>query len=136
MERSGEALPWMEFSYNNSYYMSIKAAPFEALYGRKCRLPVCWAESYADKRCIAIGVFEVGDKVKLKLITMERGDTFRQTRKAEPSLYQTFQVVSSTKPLAIPLDEIQIDEVKHYCVRFRWNSRRGCVYLERKDQME
>ncbi|GJY96026.1 putative reverse transcriptase domain-containing protein [Tanacetum coccineum] len=37
-------LPLVEFLNNNSYYTSIKAAPFEALYGRKCRLPVCWAE--------------------------------------------------------------------------------------------
>ncbi|GKB62880.1 putative reverse transcriptase domain-containing protein [Tanacetum coccineum] len=37
-------LPLVEFSYNNIYHASIKAAPFEALYGRKCRSPVCWAE--------------------------------------------------------------------------------------------
>ncbi|GJY72161.1 reverse transcriptase domain-containing protein [Tanacetum coccineum] len=37
-------LPLVEFSYNNSYHASIKAAPFEALYGRKCRSRVCWAE--------------------------------------------------------------------------------------------
>ncbi|GJU17542.1 putative reverse transcriptase domain-containing protein [Tanacetum coccineum] len=37
-------LPSVEFSYNNSYHASIKAAPFEALYGRKCRSPMCWAE--------------------------------------------------------------------------------------------
>nr|GEY06388.1 retrotransposon protein, putative, Ty3-gypsy subclass [Tanacetum cinerariifolium] len=33
-----------EFSYNNSYHTSIRCAPFEALYGRKCRSPVLWAE--------------------------------------------------------------------------------------------
>ncbi|GKA79245.1 reverse transcriptase domain-containing protein [Tanacetum coccineum] len=37
-------LPLIEFSYNNSYHASIKAAPFEALYGQKCISPVCWAE--------------------------------------------------------------------------------------------
>nr|GEZ84228.1 hypothetical protein [Tanacetum cinerariifolium] len=37
-------LPLVEFSYNNSYHASIKAAPFESLYGRKCRSPVCWSE--------------------------------------------------------------------------------------------
>ncbi|GKF38275.1 putative reverse transcriptase domain-containing protein [Tanacetum coccineum] len=37
-------LPLVEFSYNNSYHTSIKAASFEALYGRKCRSPICWAE--------------------------------------------------------------------------------------------
>ncbi|GJR33546.1 putative reverse transcriptase domain-containing protein [Tanacetum coccineum] len=37
-------LPLAEFSYNNSYHASINATPYEALYGRKCRSPVCWAE--------------------------------------------------------------------------------------------
>ena len=37
-------LPLIEFSYNNSYHTSIKVAPFEALYVRKCRSPLCWAE--------------------------------------------------------------------------------------------
>nr|GFC70753.1 reverse transcriptase domain-containing protein [Tanacetum cinerariifolium] len=37
-------LPLVEFSYNNSYHATIKAAPFEALYGQKCRSPVCWTE--------------------------------------------------------------------------------------------
>ncbi|GJS67618.1 putative reverse transcriptase domain-containing protein [Tanacetum coccineum] len=36
--------PLVEFSYNNSYHASIKVAPYEALYGRKCRSPVCWSE--------------------------------------------------------------------------------------------
>ncbi|KAD7116962.1 hypothetical protein E3N88_04230 [Mikania micrantha] len=37
-------LPLIEFSYNNSYHSSIGCAPFEALYGRKCRSPICWTE--------------------------------------------------------------------------------------------
>ncbi|GJZ14554.1 putative reverse transcriptase domain-containing protein [Tanacetum coccineum] len=37
-------LPLVEFSYNNSYHASIKAASFEALYGQKCRSPVFWSE--------------------------------------------------------------------------------------------
>nr|GEV48462.1 putative reverse transcriptase domain-containing protein [Tanacetum cinerariifolium] len=37
-------LPLVEFSYNNSYHASIKVAPYEALYGRKCRSSVCWAK--------------------------------------------------------------------------------------------
>jgi hypothetical protein len=37
-------LPLAEFSYNNSNQESIKMAPFEALYGRKCRTPLNWVE--------------------------------------------------------------------------------------------
>ncbi|GJX91212.1 putative reverse transcriptase domain-containing protein [Tanacetum coccineum] len=37
-------LPLVKFSYNNSYHASIKDAPYEALYGRKCRSPICWCE--------------------------------------------------------------------------------------------
>ncbi|GKA80104.1 putative reverse transcriptase domain-containing protein [Tanacetum coccineum] len=43
------------FLINNSYHASIKAAPYEALYGRKCRSPVCWAELRIDKRATPIG---------------------------------------------------------------------------------
>ena len=38
-------LPLVEFTYNNSYHSSIGMAPFEALYGRRCRTPLCWHES-------------------------------------------------------------------------------------------
>ena len=37
-------LPLAEFAYNNSYQSSIGMAPYEALYGRKCRSPICWTE--------------------------------------------------------------------------------------------
>jgi hypothetical protein len=38
-------LPWAEFSYNNSYQESLKMAPFEVLYGRRCRTPLNWTKS-------------------------------------------------------------------------------------------
>ena len=37
-------LPLVEFSYNNSYHVSIDRSPFEMLYGRKRRTPICWGE--------------------------------------------------------------------------------------------
>ena len=40
-----ESLPYAEFSYNNSYQASLKMAPFEVLYGRKCRTPLNWLET-------------------------------------------------------------------------------------------
>ena len=39
-----DSLDLIEFSYNNSYHASIGMAPFEALYGRKCRSPLCWSD--------------------------------------------------------------------------------------------
>ena len=39
-----EHLPLVKFAYNNSYQASIHMAPYEALYGRLCRSPVCWTE--------------------------------------------------------------------------------------------
>ncbi|KAJ0458036.1 putative nucleotidyltransferase, Ribonuclease H [Helianthus annuus] len=44
-------LPLVEFSYNNSYHTSIQVAPFEVLYGRRCRSPLCWAET-GDRQLI------------------------------------------------------------------------------------
>ena len=38
-------LPFAEFSYNNSFQTNIGMAPFEALYGRRCRTPLNWSES-------------------------------------------------------------------------------------------
>ncbi|GJX10493.1 putative reverse transcriptase domain-containing protein [Tanacetum coccineum] len=56
-------LPLAEFSYNNSYHSSIRCAPFEALYGRRCRSPVLWAE-IGDSRLIGPElVQETTDKV-------------------------------------------------------------------------
>ena len=40
----GEHLPLVEFAHNNSYQASIQMAPYEALYGRLCRSPICWTE--------------------------------------------------------------------------------------------
>jgi hypothetical protein len=40
-----KSLPYVEFSYNNSYQESLKMAPFEMLYGRRCRTPLFWNET-------------------------------------------------------------------------------------------
>ena len=42
-------VPLMEFAYNNSYQASIGMAPYEALYGRRCRTPTCWTEMNEHK---------------------------------------------------------------------------------------
>jgi hypothetical protein len=40
-----KSLPYTEFSYNNGYQESLKVAPFEMLYGRRCRTPLFWSEA-------------------------------------------------------------------------------------------
>ncbi|GJZ63424.1 putative reverse transcriptase domain-containing protein [Tanacetum coccineum] len=58
-------LPLAEFSYNNSYHSSIKCAPFEALYGRKCRSPILWAEMGESSLIGPELIQEMTDKVVL-----------------------------------------------------------------------
>ena len=55
----------MEFAYNNSYQASIDMAPFEALYGRKCRTPVCWDE-VCERRLVGPKLVQItSEKVKV-----------------------------------------------------------------------
>ncbi|GKU88786.1 hypothetical protein SLEP1_g3007 [Rubroshorea leprosula] len=58
-------LPLAEFAYNNSYHSSIKMAPYEALYGRRCRTPICWAEVGYGRVIGPDFVQQTTEKVKL-----------------------------------------------------------------------
>ncbi|KAK8990017.1 hypothetical protein V6N11_008536 [Hibiscus sabdariffa] len=60
-------LPLVEFAYNNSYQASIQMAPYEALYGRRCRTPVCWAE--AGQKLLPMLDILKGTTEKVKLIS-------------------------------------------------------------------
>ena len=58
-------LSLMEFPYNNSYQSSIGMAPFEALYGRKCRTLVCWDE-VGERRLISLELVHITlDKIQI-----------------------------------------------------------------------
>ncbi|GJY69599.1 putative reverse transcriptase domain-containing protein [Tanacetum coccineum] len=90
-------LPLVEFSYNNSYHTSIKVAPFEALYGRKCRSPIRdrmqaardRQKSYADKRRRPLE-FEVRDKVMLKVSPWKGVIRFGKRGKLNPRYIRPF----------------------------------------------
>nr|GEU91068.1 putative reverse transcriptase domain-containing protein [Tanacetum cinerariifolium] len=132
-------LSLIEFSYDNSYHASIKDAPFEALYGRKCRSPVCWAESYVNVRRKPLEL-QIGERVMLKVSSWKGVVRFDKQGKLNPRyngpfkvldkvgtiayrlelsqllsrIHSTFHVSNlkclSDEPLAILLDEIHIDD--------------------------
>ncbi|GJU91085.1 reverse transcriptase domain-containing protein [Tanacetum coccineum] len=144
-----------EFSYNNSYHSIIRCAPFEALYERKCRSPILWAEIGESS---LIGPerkpleFEVGDRIMLKVSPWKGVIHCGKKGKLVPSgVHDTFHVSNLKKCLAdaslhVPLDEIKVDktlcfveepveimdrEIKSLkrsrisLVKVRWNSKRG-----------
>ncbi|GJU49453.1 putative reverse transcriptase domain-containing protein [Tanacetum coccineum] len=140
-------LPLAEFSYNNSYHASIKAAPYEALYGRKCRSPVCWAE---------VGEAQLTAKVGKVAYKLELPQEFSR-------VHHTFHVTNLKKcyadeTLVMPLEGIHVDnklqfveepveimerEIKRLkrsripLVKVRKNSRRGPEFTwEREDSFK
>nr|GFB67274.1 reverse transcriptase domain-containing protein [Tanacetum cinerariifolium] len=117
-------LPLVEFSYNNSYYTSIKCAPFEAQHGRKCRSPVIWTEVGESQ---LIGPEIVQETTEKIIHIKERLKTVRSHQKSYADKRQPIEIVKrdvkKLKRRRIPL------------VKVRWISRQGAEYTwEREDQ--
>ncbi|GKC20636.1 putative reverse transcriptase domain-containing protein, partial [Tanacetum coccineum] len=124
-------LPLVEFSYNNSYHASIKAAPFEALYGRKCRSPVCWAEVGQVQLTGPELVQETMERIiqiKQRIQTARDRQKSYNDLKRKPMEFQvgdkvmvhnTFHVSNLKKcysddPLVVPLEGLQVDDKLHF----------------------
>nr|GEX86762.1 putative reverse transcriptase domain-containing protein [Tanacetum cinerariifolium] len=117
-------LPLVKFSYNNSYHSNVRCASFEALYGRKCRSPIMWAEvgegqligpkkgvvRFGKNQKLAprfVGPFEIIEKVGLVAYRLDLPEELN-------GVHDTFHVSNLKKCLAdptlqVPLDEIQVD---------------------------
>ncbi|GKA46939.1 putative reverse transcriptase domain-containing protein [Tanacetum coccineum] len=91
-------LPLVEFSYNNSYHASIKAAPFEALYDRKDR-----QRSYANVRRKPLE-FQVGDRVMLKVSPQKGVIRFGKRGKLNPWYIGPFKILKRVGPVAYTLE--------------------------------
>nr|GEV89366.1 putative reverse transcriptase domain-containing protein [Tanacetum cinerariifolium] len=130
-------LPLVEFSYNNSYHASIKVAPFEALYGQKCRSPVCWAEV----RDIQLTGPEITHETTEKIVQIRQ--RLQATRDRQRSYANK---CLSDESLVIPMKELRLDDKLNFVeepveimdqevkqlkqsripiVKVRWNSKRG-----------
>ncbi|GKC88764.1 putative reverse transcriptase domain-containing protein, partial [Tanacetum coccineum] len=92
-------LPLAEFFYNNSYHSSIRCAPFEALYGRKYRSPMLWAEigegSLIGSELVleTTNKFEVGDRVLLRVSPWKGVVCFGKKGKLAPRYVGPFEIL-------------------------------------------
>nr|GEX52024.1 putative reverse transcriptase domain-containing protein [Tanacetum cinerariifolium] len=120
-------LPLVEFSYNNSYHASIKVAPYEALYGRKCRSPVCWAEVGEAQLTGPEMIQETMEKIiqiKQRIqATQDRQKSYADRKLELPQelsrVHHTFHVSNLKKcyvdePLAMPLEGVHIDDTLQF----------------------
>ncbi|GJZ53814.1 putative reverse transcriptase domain-containing protein [Tanacetum coccineum] len=89
-------LPLVEFSYNNNYHASIKVAPYEALYGWKCRSPICWSEVEDSQLTGPELIRETTEKIiqiKNRLLTARSRQKIYADRRAKPLEFEVGDMV-------------------------------------------
>ncbi|GKB01541.1 putative reverse transcriptase domain-containing protein [Tanacetum coccineum] len=111
-------LPFVEFSYNNSYHASIKAAPFEALYGRNRQ------KSYADVRRKPME-FNVRDMIMLKVSPWKGAIRFGKRGKLSLRYVGLFKIIDRIGPVAYKLD--LLDELHGIHNTFHVSNLKRCL---------
>nr|GFA87352.1 hypothetical protein [Tanacetum cinerariifolium] len=124
-------LPLVEFSYNNNYHASIKAAPFEALYGRKCQSPICWAEVSPWK-----GVVHFGKREKLIPRYIRPFKVLAKVGTVSYRLKLPEQLSRVHKPVEVMDHKVKrLKKSRIPIIKVRWNSRKGPEFTwEQEDQ--
>nr|GEZ40566.1 putative reverse transcriptase domain-containing protein [Tanacetum cinerariifolium] len=115
-----EYLCLVEFAYNNNWHASIKAAPYELLYGRKCRAPICWNE-FGERVIEGPELIEVtNEKVavaKEKLEEARGVQRFGIKGKLSPRFIGPFKILDRigevSYRLALPLQLSHVHNVFH-----------------------
>jgi hypothetical protein len=84
-----KSLPYAEFSYNNSYQESLKMAPFEMLYGRRCQTPLFWNET-GERKVFGPDILQDAEKKVLMVrenlrVTQSRQKSYADHRRRELS---------------------------------------------------
>ncbi|GJX99715.1 putative reverse transcriptase domain-containing protein [Tanacetum coccineum] len=130
-------LPLVEFSYNNSYHASIKAAPLEALYGRKCRSPIVQIRqrlqdardrqrSYANVRRQPLE-FQVRDRVMLKVSPQKGVIRFGKRGKLNPRYIGPFKILKRVGPVAYTLE--LLEELSNVHSTFHVSNLKKCLSM-------
>nr|GEU31290.1 putative reverse transcriptase domain-containing protein [Tanacetum cinerariifolium] len=102
-------LPLVELAYNNSYHNSIKAAPFEALYGRKCRPPICWAEVRDSQLTGPEIIHETTEKIvqiksRIQAARNRQKSYADVRRKLNPRYIRPFKIIAKVGTVAYRLE--------------------------------
>nr|CAD40090.2 OSJNBb0012A12.12 [Oryza sativa Japonica Group] len=96
-------LPYAEFSYNNSYQASLQMAPYEALYGRKCRTPLLWDQT-GERQVFGTDILrEAEEKVKIiqerLRVAQSRHKSYADNRRRDLSFEEGDYVYLRVTPL-------------------------------------
>ncbi|GJZ00314.1 putative reverse transcriptase domain-containing protein [Tanacetum coccineum] len=97
-------LPLVEFSYNNSYHASVRCAPFEALYGRKCHSPIMWAEVGEGQLIGPELVQETTEKISQIKDSLKAALYFGKKGKLSPRFVRPFKIIEKVGHVAYRLD--------------------------------